>query len=192
MPPDLGDLPEEERQVVARALEKRPEDRWPNCRAFVLALAEAVHTEGGRLAPQGGSTLVAGARARILKLLTRWRFVNPSGSTLVAGDQTTPMTKCVTQLPETQRGSPPVPVSTPVPVPVSTPVPTQVTAPTLPGSPVPGPGATVVAVGIELVPIPAGEFLMGSPDDDPDADDVEKPRHRVRIVRPFRLGAFAV
>src|SRR3954447_10034727 len=118
MPPDLGDLPEEERAVVARALEKRPEDRWPNCRAFVLALAEAVHTEGGRLAPQGGSTLVAGARARILKLLTRWRFVNPSGPTLVADDQTTPMTKCVTRLPQTQRRSPPGPGPGPGPGPV--------------------------------------------------------------------------
>jgi serine/threonine protein kinase len=44
-PPDLAMLPEEERPAVARALAKVPEDRWPNCRAFVEALA-AAGTEG--------------------------------------------------------------------------------------------------------------------------------------------------
>ena len=36
--PDLGGLPEAERPVVARALAKRPEDRWPDCQAFMSAL----------------------------------------------------------------------------------------------------------------------------------------------------------
>ena len=40
--------------------------------------------------------------------------------------------------------------------------------------------------------IPAGEFLMGSPDDDKDADNDEKPQHRVRITRPFYLGVYEV
>jgi formylglycine-generating enzyme required for sulfatase activity len=38
-PPDLTMLPEAERPVVARALAKKPEERWPSCRAFVDALA---------------------------------------------------------------------------------------------------------------------------------------------------------
>jgi WD40 repeat protein len=38
--PDLSMLPEEERPVVARALSPDPRQRWPNCRAFVRALAE--------------------------------------------------------------------------------------------------------------------------------------------------------
>ena len=58
--PDLSDLPEAERPVVARALAKRPEDRWPTCRAFVLALEAAAVAEDGRLAALGGETLVAG------------------------------------------------------------------------------------------------------------------------------------
>ena len=33
---------------------------------------------------------------------------------------------------------------------------------------------------------------MGSPDDDKDADDREKPQHRVRITRPFYLGSTEV
>ena len=36
--PDLGGLPEAERPVVARALAKRPEERWPDCQAFMTAL----------------------------------------------------------------------------------------------------------------------------------------------------------
>ena len=37
-PPDLSMLPEHERPAVARALSKKPKDRWPNCRAFIEAL----------------------------------------------------------------------------------------------------------------------------------------------------------
>jgi formylglycine-generating enzyme required for sulfatase activity len=47
-------------------------------------------------------------------------------------------------------------------------------------------------LGMKLVRIPAGEFLMGSPDSDKDAEDDEKPQHRVRITRPFYLGATEV
>jgi formylglycine-generating enzyme required for sulfatase activity len=37
--PDLSALPEGERPALARALAKKPEERWPSCRAFVEALA---------------------------------------------------------------------------------------------------------------------------------------------------------
>jgi formylglycine-generating enzyme required for sulfatase activity len=47
-------------------------------------------------------------------------------------------------------------------------------------------------VGMKLVLIPSGEFLMGSPDSDKDAEDDEKPQHRVQITRPFYLGATEV
>ena len=43
-----------------------------------------------------------------------------------------------------------------------------------------------------LTLIPAGAFLMGSPDDDKDAEGDEKPQHRVRITRPFYLGVYEV
>ena len=45
---------------------------------------------------------------------------------------------------------------------------------------------------IKLKVIPAGEFLMGSPDDDKDAAGDEKPRHSVRITRAFYLGVHEV
>jgi formylglycine-generating enzyme required for sulfatase activity len=62
----------------------------------------------------------------------------------------------------------------------------------------PGPaGGDIVAkvkkvAGIDLVSMPAGEFHMGSDRDDKDAFDVEKPRHKVRITRPFYLGKYKV
>jgi formylglycine-generating enzyme required for sulfatase activity/outer membrane protein assembly factor BamB len=45
---------------------------------------------------------------------------------------------------------------------------------------------------MKLALIPAGEFLMGSPDADHDAQPDEKPRHRVRITRLFYLGVYEV
>jgi serine/threonine-protein kinase len=38
-PPDLSMVPEAERPALERALVKKPEERWPSCRAFVEALA---------------------------------------------------------------------------------------------------------------------------------------------------------
>jgi formylglycine-generating enzyme required for sulfatase activity len=45
---------------------------------------------------------------------------------------------------------------------------------------------------LEMVLIPAGQFEMGSPESDNDAADDEKPRHRVKITKPFYLGKFPV
>jgi formylglycine-generating enzyme required for sulfatase activity len=45
---------------------------------------------------------------------------------------------------------------------------------------------------MNLVWIPAGEFLMGSPGSDSSARSDEKPQHRVRITRPFYLGTTEV
>ncbi len=46
--------------------------------------------------------------------------------------------------------------------------------------------------GMKLKRIPAGSFMMGSPDSDKDAQDDEKPQHTVRITRPFYLGVTEV
>jgi formylglycine-generating enzyme required for sulfatase activity len=45
---------------------------------------------------------------------------------------------------------------------------------------------------LEMVLIPAGEFMMGSPDSDKDAFKWEKPQHRVRIIKPFYLGKYLI
>jgi formylglycine-generating enzyme required for sulfatase activity len=64
------------------------------------------------------------------------------------------------------------------------------------GRPVPDVGGSpkemTNSIGMKLTLISAGEFLMGSPDDNKDAYDNEKPQHRVRITRPFYLGVHEV
>ena len=47
-------------------------------------------------------------------------------------------------------------------------------------------------LNLEMVLIPAGEFMMGSPDTDKDALDNEKPAHKVKIITPFYLGKYEV
>ncbi len=47
-------------------------------------------------------------------------------------------------------------------------------------------------IGMRLVSIPPGEFLMGSADWESEAVEDEGPRHRVRITRPFSLGMHPV
>ncbi len=42
----------------------------------------------------------------------------------------------------------------------------------------------------EMVVVPAGAFLMGSPENEADRDANEGPQRRVTITRPFALGRF--
>jgi formylglycine-generating enzyme required for sulfatase activity len=46
--------------------------------------------------------------------------------------------------------------------------------------------------GPEMVVVPAGKFMMGSPDNDPYRLPLEAPRHQVTFTRPFAVGRFAV
>jgi formylglycine-generating enzyme required for sulfatase activity len=61
--------------------------------------------------------------------------------------------------------------------------------PTAPENP---PKSITNSIGMKLVIIPAGTFLMGSPNEDMDANGDETPRHPVRITRPFYLGVTEV
>src|SRR6185369_16183648 len=47
-------------------------------------------------------------------------------------------------------------------------------------------------LGMKLSLIPSGEFLRGAAETDVYAEADERPRHRVRITRPFYLGIHEV
>jgi formylglycine-generating enzyme required for sulfatase activity len=42
--------------------------------------------------------------------------------------------------------------------------------------------------GPEMVVVPTGSFMMGSPESEPQRHDNESPRHKVSIARPFAVG----
>ena len=46
--------------------------------------------------------------------------------------------------------------------------------------------------GAEMVLIPSGIYIMGSPADEPERSDDEGPQHQVIIPRPFAIGRFAL
>jgi len=46
--------------------------------------------------------------------------------------------------------------------------------------------------GMHFVLIPAGEFLMGSPEDEKDRNEKDGPQHRVRITKAFYLGKYEI
>ena len=47
-------------------------------------------------------------------------------------------------------------------------------------------------MGPEMVVVPAGSFVMGSPETEPDRLGSESPQHSVTIARPFSVGRHAV
>jgi eukaryotic-like serine/threonine-protein kinase len=50
----------------------------------------------------------------------------------------------------------------------------------------------VNSLGMKLVRIPGGRFLMGSPPEEADRSSDEGPQHEVEITRPFYLGVYPV
>ena len=54
------------------------------------------------------------------------------------------------------------------------------------------PGTITNSIGMKLVTIPAGEFLMGSPEDCSFGDPDEEFQHRVWITKPFLIGMHQV
>jgi formylglycine-generating enzyme required for sulfatase activity len=67
-----------------------------------------------------------------------------------------------------------------------------VPVPALLPAPAPTPARLVNSLKMTLVLLPAGEFLMGASASDDDAAGDERPQHRVRLSRPFYMGAHEV
>jgi formylglycine-generating enzyme required for sulfatase activity len=166
----LDMIPEPERPAVARALAKKPQERWPNCTAFVTALAASVKRAQSpdnttRVAPPvktprrrslwplvaAGVGLLGAALLVLLAVLLAQRVGNaPTAKTDDGKAKADPAVK-------------------------------------------PGPLAKQIEnmLGMKLVLIPAGTFIMGSPKNDPEQNDNEVA-HEVEITRPFYLGKYEV
>lgn len=54
------------------------------------------------------------------------------------------------------------------------------------------PGTVINSVGMRLIPIPAGEFMMGGREVEEGYNAEEEQLHRVRINRPFLMGMYQV
>ena len=44
----------------------------------------------------------------------------------------------------------------------------------------------------EMIVVPAGEFIMGSPENEQGSEENERPQHTVIIAKPLAVGRFAV
>ncbi len=77
-PPDLSQLPEAERAVVARALAKEPENRWPTCEAFVNELIKAHPDETSKLSQLPQPKPAAKQKGALADLLAQPTILPPS------------------------------------------------------------------------------------------------------------------
>jgi formylglycine-generating enzyme required for sulfatase activity len=48
------------------------------------------------------------------------------------------------------------------------------------------------SIGLKMVKVPRGEFLMGSPESEPNRRPSEGPQHKVEISKPFFIGVYTV
>ena len=48
------------------------------------------------------------------------------------------------------------------------------------------------SIGMELTKIQSGDFVMGAPPEEEGSEDRERPRHDVKITKPFYMGTFEV
>ncbi len=74
--PDLDHLPAYDRSIIARALSKKPEDRWPSCMELVRSLRTSAQLSGS-----GGLSKDATTAAR-----TPQRTLSPTSQQLVGGE----------------------------------------------------------------------------------------------------------
>jgi formylglycine-generating enzyme required for sulfatase activity len=160
--------------VLLRALQEDPDDRYPTIQEFGVALDRALSTPGaddkGKSHPLHRPSRLAVA---IIAVIALAMFATVAAyQAWSARDE--PRDKRVIA----------APLQAPARAPVVDRTPGAVDAPP--------PSRLINVLGMKLVLLPDGEFLMGSPDSDPAAKDIEKPQHRVRVSRAFYLGAHEV
>jgi hypothetical protein len=215
-PPNLTMLPEGERPVVARALAKPPEERWPSCRAFVEALTAVIDRGGPRAFAPGSPAPRDTAPPRPGKVVAGPGRAPPA----VAPKRHPPVTPTVLETRPPGRtpwlaGTAVMLVLACIPLGLlffggtadpETPAKPALSAPDK-VAPVVAKGAALKqaeatpkqespkflknSIGLELVLIPKGTFLMGSKAMEAGHFDNED-EHEVEITQPFYLGKYEV
>jgi formylglycine-generating enzyme required for sulfatase activity len=149
--------------VVMRGLSEDREDRYPTVREFGDALEEALTGPGGL------------ARRRLSRLAAAVTIAAVVFVVVVARPWRHAGGPKATVLGDSVRPRPLLP-----PDPLPGPITVRASAP------------WVNSLGMSMVPVPVGEFVMGAPKNDPDARAGERPAHRVTLARPFSIGAHEV
>jgi formylglycine-generating enzyme required for sulfatase activity len=216
-PPDLSMLPPAERPVVARALAKKPEERWPNCRTFAKALEEtgSIFRNATQLdlsaqerpAPpkkaRGKALLAAGALVVAgFIILASWAWMSNFGFTQKTDDPTITLvpTKddaAIGLVPKKDNPAQEVKAETSpkeeLPVKKSDNTPNVKLPPREEEKRISPPGELInKSASMKLVYIAPGKFLMGSPEEEKERREDEGPQHEVEITRGFYLGKYEV
>jgi formylglycine-generating enzyme required for sulfatase activity len=174
--------------VILKALSEDRDDRYATIGAFGDALDQALS------APAGRRRLLWSAAAAVVFLALfgirgAWRGgrvvarVDPAPKAVaLAPKADAPPTKAVAPPTKGRRGGRAAATAAIAARPASKPY----------GPPAREVKAVVNSLGMLLIRVPAGEFLMGSPDSDPAARPDEKAQHLVRLTKSFYLGAHEV
>ena len=150
--------------TLLRGLADEPDDRYPTIGAFAGALERAL----SGMPVQGRRRVAA-----VLAMAALGALVAGTAGYVALVGRWVPGRHAV--------------VSTPVKV--ASPAATRPPAPPALAHSLP---TRVNRLGMTFVRVPAGQFLMGAPDEDTSARADERPRHLVRITKAFELGTTEV
>jgi formylglycine-generating enzyme required for sulfatase activity len=177
-PPDLTMLPVAEQPVVARALAKRPAQRWPDCRSFVEALAAGIG------APGPLTTVLTHAGKPPVP--SRWGKPRATAALALLGLLVLALLALrfwPVSRPEAAAGLSPLPAEAP-----AARTDDHVRPATLAGS---LPRKVTNTLAMKFVLLPPGTFLMGSPLGEKGRYSSET-LHPVELTRPYYLGVHVV
>lgn len=198
--PDLSALGPAERPVVARALATAPADRWPNCRAFVDALRGAADNRASLQEPSRSADPSTPARHLAAASADTVEHPRARGKRMTTAMWLVLLGCALLGIQALIRGmvSPPRGQSSAA---EAASVPTTFAAPTAGlGSVKPPPVQPqekdlTNSIGMRLVKIPPGKFVMGSPQDERGREDTkgaDETQHEVEIPEAFWMGVTEV
>ena len=193
--PDTTMLPEAERPVLARALSKKPDERWPSCREFAEALVNQVQpVESVQTSPALHTTTAHAARTKrrhaVSAVLAALTVLAIGGILLMPPRR--PADAGIT-ISEDAGADPLQPLDCTGETGVSAAGvrQSQEARARLPGREVEETVAVAGGVNMTFVLVPPGKFLMGSPEGEKDRDAGEV-LHTVVLTEPFDLARHEV